>query len=406
MKFRVFALLTSISVFAVLLFGTGFYIQKQIIEPYGIEHDYSMLELPFAFAADDALRFSIDQAMSDDDDEDDYYNDLFDDLFGDLELPVKHPEPIEIETTPDIEPVTDTEPEPDTIPSEPETTDPVTTDPVTIEPETTEPSIEPETTEPVTTEPITTEPVTEPVTTKPVTTEPVTTEPETSEPVTTAPETTTKPSEDPKTDTYPGYDFSVGAVDESWYDDVLFIGESRTVGLRDYARVGKADYFCAVGMSVFNYDTKVLSDKNFSNKTLEELLQSKTYGKIFINLGINECGYSASSIVAKYMQLLDMVKKYQPDADIIIQGVMAVTQKFSKSSKYPDSFLPSNISNLNKYLKAMAEKYEIYYIHVNDYFTDSDGWLYSELSGDGCHLKAVYDKEWMAWISFAVGEYY
>ena len=31
-------------------------------------------------------------------------------------------------------------------------------------------------------------------------------------------------------------------ITESWFDDVLFIGDSRTVGLRDYARLGKADY--------------------------------------------------------------------------------------------------------------------------------------------------------------------
>lgn len=344
MKFRVFALLTSIFVVAVLLFGAGLYIQKQIMEPYGIEHDYSILELPFVVVSDEALRFSIDQAMSGDGDDDDYYNDLFDDWFGDLETnsPALQPDESEIETTPD------TEPEPDIS----------------------------------------------------------TTEPETSEPETSEPETTSKPSKDPKSDTYPVYDFSDGAVDESWYDDVLFVGDSRMIRLRDYARAGKADYFCVVGMSVFNYDTKVCSDNNFSNKTLEELLQTKTYGKILINLGLNELGYSASSIVKKYMQLLDMVKKYQPDADIIIQSVMPVTKSYADSLKYPDSFTPSNVGNLNKYLKAMAEKYGIYYIDANDYFSDSDGWLYSELSRDGCHLKAAYAKDWAAWISFAVGEYY
>ena len=35
-------------------------------------------------------------------------------------------------------------------------------------------------------------------------------------------------------------------------DDALFIGDSRTVGLMEYAGIDDADYFCTVGMSVYN----------------------------------------------------------------------------------------------------------------------------------------------------------
>ena len=50
-------------------------------------------------------------------------------------------------------------------------------------------------------------------------------------------------------------------VTEEWFDDALFIGDSRVVGLRDYARLGKADYFCSVGLTVFDAVKIKLSDK-------------------------------------------------------------------------------------------------------------------------------------------------
>ena len=70
--------------------------------------------------------------------------------------------------------------------------------------------------------------------------------------------------------------------------DALFIGDSRTVGLMEYAGIDGADYFCAVGMSVYNIHEKPVSVPNVGKVTLTELLNSKKYGKIYIMIGINE----------------------------------------------------------------------------------------------------------------------
>ena len=60
--------------------------------------------------------------------------------------------------------------------------------------------------------------------------------------------------------------------------DALFIGDSRTVGLMEYAGIDGADYFCAVGMSVYNIHEKPVSVPNVGKVTLTELLNSKKYG--------------------------------------------------------------------------------------------------------------------------------
>lgn len=261
-------------------------------------------------------------------------------------------------------------------------------------------------------EPDTTDPIPPVTTTAPLVT---TTAPDgTTEPsVTTLPQDTTLPPETttPPTTTEvvipgpalhdPNADFSIGAVDPSWFDDVLFIGDSRTVGLRDYARSGNAEYFCSVGMSVFNFKSRTASDKNFSDQKLEKLLSSKTYGKIFISLGINECGYPLETLMNAYTDLVDMVRSNQPDAKIIIQGIMSVSKSYSKNGA---SFTPSNINKINNELQGLCDGSTIFYIDVNEFFADEEGYLIKEVSGDGCHPNGKYYGVWANWIAYAVGQ--
>ena len=68
----------------------------------------------------------------------------------------------------------------------------------------------------------------------------------------------------------------------------------------EYSQIPEADYFCSVGMSVFNIHDEAVSVPNVGKLTLTELLNNKTYKKIYIMLGINEMGYKFENILAKY----------------------------------------------------------------------------------------------------------
>jgi lysophospholipase L1-like esterase len=199
---------------------------------------------------------------------------------------------------------------------------------------------------------------------------------------------------------YPDFYFPDGKPD-SWFDDVLFIGDSRTVGLKMYARSGNAEYFCDVGATVFNIQTKVLSDNGFSNQTLEELLSSKTYGKIFINLGLNEIGYPLTSVYNRYEQLVDFVKQKQPNAIIILQGVMSVTRQKASQADY---FSPSTIATLNNKIRSYANGKNVFYIDCNTYLADTEGYLYTSLTNDGYHPTGTGYRIWHNWIHWAVGQ--
>ena len=109
----------------------------------------------------------------------------------------------------------------------------------------------------------------------------------------------TEPSEEATEPTAP---LPVYGEEESWFDDALFIGDSRMVGLSMYARLGEADYFAGVGLSVFQLFSQTASDTYFGETDLESLLCSREYGKIYIMLGLNEAGYDLDSLKERYRQ--------------------------------------------------------------------------------------------------------
>ena len=170
-------------------------------------------------------------------------------------------------------------------------------------------------------------------------------------------------------------------------DDALFIGDSRTVGIMEYAGIDGADYFCTVGMSVYNINKKPVSVPNVGKITLTELLNSKKYGKIYIMLGINEVGYKFSSTVEKYSELIEFVKEKQSDAVIFIQANLHVSKSRSDSDKVVNN---TAINELNAELAKLADGKSKFYLDANILFDDKTGGLSSDKSGDSTHLYAKY----------------
>lgn len=96
------------------------------------------------------------------------------------------------------------------------------------------------------------------------------------------------------------------------FSSVLFIGDSRTVGLSEYGDLGQADVFANSGMSVFDLFEARVSVKGGENKTLEEVLASENYRTIYLMLGINELGYEDKAIVNQYRSVVERIRAEQP----------------------------------------------------------------------------------------------
>lgn len=184
-------------------------------------------------------------------------------------------------------------------------------------------------------------------------------------------------------------------ITEQWFDDVLFIGDSRTVGLRDYARLGKADYFCSVGLTVFDVTTQQLSDIGFEATDLRSLLQAKRYNKIYICLGLNEADAPYKLLMEAYDALIKLVRQEQPHAVVVLQSLITVSRQKAASKPY---FSLENLQIINAGIRDFADGHQVYYIDANEIFADEEGYLPSERTFDGCHLYDYGYQEWAQWI--------
>lgn len=183
-------------------------------------------------------------------------------------------------------------------------------------------------------------------------------------------------------------------VDESYFDDALFIGDSRTVGLYEYAGLEeRADFFCKTSLTIWTVLEKpIVKNEEGKSITVEEALQEKRYGKIYLMLGINELGRGNTELfMEQYKKVVERIRELQPDAVLFVEGIMRVAGE--KSSTDP-IFNNANINERNENIARLANNKDIFYIDVNEAVCDEFGDLVAEYTFDQIHLKAAYYELW------------
>ncbi len=183
------------------------------------------------------------------------------------------------------------------------------------------------------------------------------------------------------------YEFET--VDESYFDDALFIGDSRTVGLRDYTDLSEhADFYCETSLTIY----KALTQKFKGKGTVEEALLKNTYGKIYIMVGVNELGQGTTeNFMEEYTKVVDRIHELAPEAKIFIQGIMRVTGKKHNSDAI---FNNNNINARNNAIATLADNEQFFYIDVNEVICDEEGNLNAEYTHDQLHLLGMYNDLW------------
>ena len=186
------------------------------------------------------------------------------------------------------------------------------------------------------------------------------------------------------------------AAPEGYFKDALLIGDSRTVGIQMVGGIPDATFFCTVGLSVTGSCCTNADVSGYGSITLPSLLQSKQFGKVYIMLGINDIGGHLPTVANRYSELIDTVRRYQPDAIIYIMSNLHVTAgQDAKGSTVNNA----NIDTFNGYIKEFADDETLFYLDSNEYFDDENGKLNGEYSPDGIHFYGDGYKAWAEWIT-------
>lgn len=190
-----------------------------------------------------------------------------------------------------------------------------------------------------------------------------------------------------------GIYYTLQKVEDSYFTDALFIGDSRTVGLLEYGGMESFTSFLArESTTVYDLLDKgekmkyTPKGKKTSERTMKDLLSKTKFRKIYLSVGVNELGIpDTKDYYEEYRKVLETVHKLQPEAVIYIQGIMHVSK--AKSSK-DRVFNNTAIVQRNKAIATLANGRNIFYIDMNEQLCDKNGDLKEELTGDGIHLKA------------------
>lgn len=180
----------------------------------------------------------------------------------------------------------------------------------------------------------------------------------------------------------------------SYFSDAAFLGDSRTLGISDYAGLDEADFYCDSGMTIFKLleSAGVTYQKTGSKVDLSQVLQQKQYGKIYIMLGMNELGYgNTNTYLDKYREVVEQIREWQPDAIIYIMANLHVSKE---KNNLESEFNNININDKNAASASLANGTDIFYLDVNPIYTDSEGFLDSELTFDGVHMYAQHYDRW------------
>lgn len=184
-------------------------------------------------------------------------------------------------------------------------------------------------------------------------------------------------------------------VDDSYFEDAVFIGDSRMEGFRNLSGITKGSFVTAVGMELENFYTDAQIPTSRGNMLVMDALKNINFNKIYMMLGTNELGaYDMAQVKESYRQVLSDIKTRSASADptVYVYSVVYVEEALVTTGDYVNN---TNVDAINLEILQMCKEEGYHYINLNEAL--SDGWhsLLSGASEDGIHLNQSYCQKWL-----------
>lgn len=187
-------------------------------------------------------------------------------------------------------------------------------------------------------------------------------------------------------------------VEEDYFDDAVFIGDSRTVGLYDYAGLDNAVFYASSGLTIY----KMFEDPDGRYKdgnwkeNIGTALEERQFAKVYLMIGINEMGTGdVDYFIRHYEEAVERIKELQPDAIIYLQSILRVTTERSAKGDYINN---EGIDARNERIAALADNQRVFYLDINSVVCDETGGLNPEYTFDGVHLYAQHIHIWKEYL--------
>jgi len=171
-------------------------------------------------------------------------------------------------------------------------------------------------------------------------------------------------------------------VNDPFFVDTLFIGDSITTGLDRHAQFDNR-LLADIGLTVERATNRI-----HDFKALEP-------SKIFILLGANDMGYfymNPTVFAERYRTLIATLRELFPDAGIFPQSILPVANYY----RGVEALNNDNIISFNEALQELCAELGLRYIDIGAPWRLPDASLHPDVSsGDGLHIKFAYYGTWL-----------
>ena len=155
-------------------------------------------------------------------------------------------------------------------------------------------------------------------------------------------------------------------VDQSYLDDAVFIGDSRTDTLKMYAGWENTTYYVKTGTNIWDI------------------------------MDVNELGTgTAETYYQQFKKVVARIRELQPNALIFVESIIHVSAEKDAEGTVINN---TEINARNKWLKKLADNKTIFYLDYNEVLDDENGALKADSTFDGVHLQADKIEPWKQFI--------
>lgn len=181
-------------------------------------------------------------------------------------------------------------------------------------------------------------------------------------------------------------------ADDVYLAGTLFVGDSRTNGLKATGEIDEGNIVASDGMSHSSAVTQRVIDRGSRLVTIPEAVSEIKPSRMVVNFGINGIAWlNEEQFISDYETLLTALEESSPDSVIIIESILPVSA--SKERSEP-RMANSKIDRYNELLRELAQKRGHYYLNSASALKDADGNMATEYdSGDGLHFNSDGSKE-------------
>ncbi|MDI9469436.1 MAG: GDSL-type esterase/lipase family protein [Bacillota bacterium] len=170
----------------------------------------------------------------------------------------------------------------------------------------------------------------------------------------------------------------------SYFDDALFIGDSRTEGLMLSRLIPSATFFTDIGISARHFFTKRIPFADGRQLTMSQGLALKDFAKIYLCIGINDMADPEYIFLNDYKRMVDFIRQEEPQAILYVVSILPVSQARDDQGDWVNN---DNVWHFNDLLLQFCADNYVHYLDAAAALGDEHGKLPAGSSADGLHLS-------------------